>query len=156
MCQCRIKSTHKVLLIEDKLFFKPYLCYFQTSEVCCFLCVSRLPLSGQWRPCFGWSYCLAVLQMCGKSAISKYSGYTGWDINHFKPDHTQTSTLQLIEGKRNPRLIFKNPSSDSQEGGGSTVAFLAGGLCFNLHNQALVSHPSSQIQTETSHYGINH
>lgn len=53
-------------------------------------------------------------------------------------------------------LIFKNPSSDRLGGGGGgTVAFLAGGLCFNLHNQALVSHPSSQIQTETSHYGIN-
>lgn len=39
--------------------------------------------------------------------------------------------------------------------GGGTVAFLEGGLGFNLHNQALVSHPSSLIQTETSHYGIN-
>ena len=60
----------------------------------------------------------------------------------FKPHHTTADGRQKIW-----LLIFKNLSSDSQEGGGGgTVDFLAGGLCFNLHNQALVSHPSSQIQ----------
>lgn len=67
-------------------------CSVISSVLFFFLCASRLTLSGQWRPCFGWSNCLAVLQMCGSSAISKYSGYTGWGINQFKLDHTQNST----------------------------------------------------------------